>query len=296
VRELQQHLGQRAGVGMTDLSHRMLRPSLRAVRNASAVVTVLAVAALGILASQNAHAVTTHTVTRHTTVVTRVDAPTAAQSPASPVGLSEPVPSVPLVTSAPVVTTTAIPAVETASLTPAPTSQAPPVAPAAPETATSTATGTGTPAGPGTGPTSTTQPQAIPVCPLPVAAPSEPGGLASIVGLAPLFGPLSSEAFAAAPVFQPPLQDIGPFLVAFANEYAAAEPSLAPLAAQVESLENSGYSVASPLYGPYRSEFLAAESALATALAPTVKTLATNAATSCVIDIEGALTTAAPST
>jgi hypothetical protein len=114
------------------------------------------------------------------------------------------------------------------------------------------------------------------------------------VGLAPLFGPFSSEAFAAAPVFQPPLQDIGPFLVAFANAYAAEEPSLAPLVTQVESLENSGFSVISPYYGPYRSEFLAAESALVTALAPEVKTMATNAATSCVIDIEGVLTAAAP--
>jgi cytochrome c551/c552 len=42
-------------------------------------------------------------------------------------------------------------------------------------------------------------------------------------------------------VFQPVLQLFGPFLVEFAQVYATAEPSLAPLLAQVEALENEGF-------------------------------------------------------
>ncbi len=79
-----------------------------------------------------------------------------------------------------------------------------------------------------------------------------------------------------------------------ANGYAVAAPSLAPLAAQVESLENQGYAVPAPLYGPERSQLLSAESALATALAPVAKAAADNEAAACVVDIEAALTGAAP--
>ena len=53
-----------------------------------------------------------------------------------------------------------------------------------------------------------------------------------------------------------------------ANAYATAWPSLAPLVAQLESFENEGFTLISPLYGPHRSQFLAAESALAKAAAP----------------------------
>jgi hypothetical protein len=281
-------LGQRPAIGMTDGKSTWWNPSLRTVRNASAVVTVLAVAALGVFATRDAHAVTTHTVTKHTTVVTRVDAPSAqTQEAAVPQAASPPADS--LFVASPLTTRSTAPAIDTVG----------PIVAPVPETTPTVAVPTGTNPTPATGSggsgASTPEPPAIPTCPLPLTAPAEPGGLASIVGLAPLFGPFSSEAFAAAPAFQPMLQDIGPFLVAFADAYATEQPSVAPFVTQVESLENAGFSLVSPYYGPYRSKFLAAEAALATALAPEVKTLAANAATSCVIDIEGMLTEAAPS-
>lgn len=107
--------------------------------------------------------------------------------------------------------------------------------------------------------------------------------------------PFSAEAFAAAPLFQPLPQAFGPFLVTFAGEYAAAEPSLVPLITQVESLENSGFTAISPFYAPYRSQFLTAETSLATALGPLVTAATANAATSCLVDVEAVLTAAAPS-
>jgi hypothetical protein len=108
-----------------------------------------------------------------------------------------------------------------------------------------------------------------------------------------MFGPFSSEAFAAAPLFAPLLQPIGPFLVDFANLYAANSPALAPLVSQLEAIENQGFNALSPFYGPYRAEMLTAESNLATALEPTAKALGENQATSCLVDLEGMLTASA---
>jgi hypothetical protein len=113
-----------------------------------------------------------------------------------------------------------------------------------------------------------------------------------LVPFAPLFGPFSSEAFAMAPLVQPFLQTVGPFLVAFANAYSAFAPALAPLTTQLENLENEGFTLLSPLYGPYRSKFLSAESQLANALAPLATAVTVNPATSCLVDIEGLLTEA----
>ncbi len=138
---------------------------------------------------------------------------------------------------------------------------------------------------PGVAPT----PNDLPACPLPLATPANPGGLQSLIPLAPFFGPFSSEAFAMAPLFQPLLQDIGPFLVAFANGYTATAPALAPLVSQLEALENEGFSVLSPLYGPYRTQLLAAESSVATALAPLAKAAGVNEGTSCLVDLEAEL-------
>jgi hypothetical protein len=259
-------------------------PRLRVVRNASAVVTVLSVAALATLMVSGAGSATKHTVTKRMKVMTHVAAPAAhakgssAQPAASPATAL--VPAAPLTSSGAISASGATPAVRAATA-------------AAPVTLSAT----GTPAATGTtGSTTTTAPvaNAIPLCPLPLASPAQQGGLQSLIGLSPLFGPFSSEAFAAAPLFQPLLQDFGPFLIAFANSYVTVEPSLAPLIAAVESFENTGFTAVSPLYGPYRSEFLAAETKLATALAPLVTTVASNVATSCFVDIEGMLAGAAP--
>jgi hypothetical protein len=78
-----------------------------------------------------------------------------------------------------------------------------------------------------------------------------------------------------AQLFQPLLQAFGPFLVAFADGDAAADPSLVPLIARVERSGNSGFTVISPIYGSYRSQFLTAESAPA----PLVKTAEASATT-----------------
>lgn len=135
-------------------------------------------------------------------------------------------------------------------------------------------------------------PSDLPSCPYPLAAPADPGGLQSLIPFAPLFGPFSSEAFAMAPLFQPFLQTVGPFLVSFANAYGAFAPALAPLVTQVENFENEGFNLLSPLYTPYRSKFLSAETQLANALAPLATAVAINAPVSCLVDVEGLLTEA----
>jgi hypothetical protein len=259
---------------------------LPAVRNVSAAVTILAVAALGAFAATDAATETTHTVTKHTTVIKLTKAPKSQQL--EPSASETSTADGPLVLAAPLtagaLAPTSDPSTVEAVGNVVPTDPAPatPSATSPPPTTTTTTT-----------PPTTTD---LPACPLPLAepAPTQQGGLASLVGLSPLFGPYSSEAFAAAPLFQPLLQAFGPFLVTFANGYTATEPSLVPLITQVENLENSGFAAMSPFYTPYRSQFLTAETDLATALAPLAKAAAANAGTSCLVDIEGVLTSAAP--
>jgi hypothetical protein len=256
------------------------------IRAVSAAVTLLAVATLGTIAVTVTGTGGRHTtVIKHTTVVQRVAAahpatsaatvptPSVALSPAPLSAVAAPAPA-----SAPLAEATAF-----TTPTPTPTTT--------PDPAATSPAPTTTPA-PG-GVTSSPTPSELPACPLPLSAPANPGGLQSLVGFAPFFGPFSSEAFAAAPLFQPFLQDIGPFLVALANAYGTESPSLAPLVAQFESFENEGFTVILPVYGPHRSQFQADESALATALAPLAKDVANNAAASCVVDVEAVLTQAA---
>lgn len=259
---------------------------LRAVRLASASVTLLAVAALASFAAAGGTTKTLHTtVTEHTTVtkektVASATPPVSAPASSAATTLSPVAPTdsgagaatevVPGVSPPPATAsggTTPTPAVTTAATTPSTPAPAPAAA--------------GDPT-----------PSDMPTCPYPLAAPADPGGLQSLVSFAPLFGPFSSEAFAMAPLFQPFLQTVGPFLVAFANAYSAFEPSLAPLTTQVENLENEGFTFLSPFYGQYRSQFLSAESQLANALAPLATSLTVNPATSCLVDVEGLLTEA----
>jgi hypothetical protein len=257
----------------------------RIIRAFSAAVTLLAVAALGTFAVTGANSVNRYTrVTKHTTVVVAA----SATNPVTPVGAvaTGPLPSGEL-DQPPPLTVTAAPesaitplTTTTASITPAPTPGPTPAATSPAPTST-----------PG-GVTTVPAPSDLPACPLPLTA-ANSGGLQSLVGFAPFFGPFSSEAFAAAPLFQPFLQDIGPFLVALANAYGTESSSLAPLVTQLESFENDGFTVISPLYGPHRSQFLTDESALATALAPLAKGVASNAEASCLVDVEAVLTQAA---
>ena len=255
---------------------------LRLIRTASALVAAVSIALLGLVAVESGSSVTRHTVVvRHDVRVQTPLAQAASPTPAaSAVGSAAPSPSLvaptPLVTSAPsVVASPSV--VVTSAATTAPASTP------APATPTSTA------------PSGTTPPATaavLPACPLPLPATTASGGLQSLIGFAPLFGPFSAEAFASAAAFQPVLELFGPFLVAFAKDYAPVQPQLAPLLAQVESFENEGYSLISPLYGPYRTKFLTAETALATALAPVASALVDNPASACVVDLEGVLTAA----
>jgi hypothetical protein len=247
----------------------------RAIRLISALLTVVSVIALGLMALASPKTVTTHTteIKKTEAAAKRAPASAPATTPAA----------VPLATAPALVDTTApvstlLPVTEASVATVAPD----PAATPAPLTPPASAVGASTSA-------TTT---ALPLCPLPLAAPAQPGGLASLIGLSPLFGPFSAEAFASAAAFQPVLELFGPFLIAFANAYATAEPSLAPLISQLEALENQGFTLITPLYGPYRTQFLTAETNLASALAPFAQTLATNPAASCLIDVEAVLTSA----
>jgi hypothetical protein len=254
--------------------------TLRTIRLLSALVAVLSVVALGAFALTGPH-----TVTKHTTVTKKITTsakriPAAATVPAE--AAPDPTSSTGVITSAPLAaTTTNQPVTEAAVTSPAPTTTPAAATPAPTSSSTSSSLGT------------LPNEVALPACLLPLPTPAASGGLQSLIPFAPLFGPFSAEAFASAAAFQPVLQLFGPFLIAFANEYAKAAPALAPLVANVESLENEGFSVLSPLYSPYRTEFLTAETTLATALAPFAQALTSNPVASCVVDIEGVLTSAA---
>jgi hypothetical protein len=249
---------------------------LRATRLVSAVTALLAAALLGVFAISGGGAVTRHTKVERIQVAQISSTPAAStgENAATPAPQST-LPATNLLTTLPV----SSPNVVTAATVTAPPS-ATPSAPTTPPTGAAT---------------SSLQPSDLPACPLGLKSPANPGGLQSLIPFAPFFGPFSSEAFAAAPLFQPFLEAIGPLLVAFAAQYETVAPSLAPLVAQLESLENEGFNAILPLYGPYRAQFLAAESTLATALAPFTKAVAVNAGTSCLVDIEATLTAAGAS-
>jgi hypothetical protein len=278
---LQRHLVDHAAGGLMPQKDDRTR-LLRVARLASVSLTVLAVVALGVFAATG-----DSTVTRHTTVVRQAASTPPAKSksasgaPVTQLAPSEESPDAqPALVSVPTLLgseppLTPSPAASSVVTTPAAPTPAP-VAPSAPAGSTGT-----TPTEP--------DPGGLPACPLPLNAPADPGGLQSLVSFAPYLGPFSSEAFAVAPAVQPVLQAVGPFLVALAAGYASAPASVASSAAQIESLENEGYSVLSPLYGPNRSQLLAAESQLATALAPLATDAADTQTTSCLVDIEAAL-------
>jgi hypothetical protein len=280
---VQQHLGGNAQGGLMAPSSVGRGRSLRLVRLFSVAVAVCAVAALCAIAVSGADPVIKKTTVKRVAISKTVpgtapttpsigadtDPSTTTANPSTLVAAA-PLPSSPVTSSA--TATVATPAAATVAATPSP------------------ASGPTTPTPVGSGLTTSD----LPACPLPLAAPSNPGGLQSLVPLAPMFGPFSSEAFAAAPLFAPLLQPIGPFLVAFATAYASNSTAVAPLVVPFEALESQGFNFLSPLYGPYRSQFLQAESNLATALTPLAKAVGENQGTSCLVDIEALLAEAAP--
>ncbi|MEV6562722.1 hypothetical protein AB0M22_43875 [Nocardia sp. NPDC051756] len=128
---------------------------------------------------------------------------------------------------------------------------------------------------------------AQPACPLGWPAPKQQGGLASLIGLAPLAGPFSSEAFALGSVYQPILQLAGPVLAEIAPILAQYQPAIDPFITQVQGVEAIVLQAILPYYGPYRGQLIAAEGELAKALAPILTNAYNSEAASCFVAWQG---------
>lgn len=131
-------------------------------------------------------------------------------------------------------------------------------------------------------------------CPIHVADNRTDGGLQSLVGFAPAFGPFSAEAFAMASAYQPALQLIGPILAKYPALAPQIEPLLNPLLNAWGQLLDQGFTLLGPLYSPYRTSVLEAETKLAAALAPYSQQLAASPLGGCVIELQNALLHDAP--
>ncbi|HZQ86603.1 MAG TPA: hypothetical protein VFA83_17280 [Acidimicrobiales bacterium] len=118
-------------------------------------------------------------------------------------------------------------------------------------------------------------------CPLGLATPTQPAGLANLVGLVPLFGPFSPEAFAMMPAFGPAFPLFGPLIVAGGKQLDAHAAEMNTLVGVVHPLEQQGFDAMSPLYGPYRQQFLDGEASVAGALQPGVTAFANAPGASC---------------
>ncbi|MCM6777842.1 hypothetical protein NDR87_30580 [Nocardia sp. CDC159] len=138
---------------------------------------------------------------------------------------------------------------------------------------------------PFTAPTANTQP----ACPLGWPAPQQQGGLASLIGLAPLAGPFSSEAFALGSVYQPVLRLAGPVLAEIAPVIARYQPTIDPIITQVQGVEAVVLQAILPYYGPYRGQLIAAEGELARQLAPILDRVYNSEAAACFVAWQGQL-------
>ncbi|HEX6395704.1 MAG TPA: hypothetical protein VFZ97_19905 [Acidimicrobiales bacterium] len=152
----------------------------------------------------------------------------------------------------------------------------------APSTSPSSDTGGGA----GSTPPPNTPPPAV--CPLPLSPATSSGGLQSLVGFAPAFGPFASEGFALAPAYAPLLQLFGPVISKLAAESPQGAPVLDRLLATLQTLSTSGYTTVAPFYGPYRTQFLTVETQIANTLAPYSEQLAGSQAGVCLVDLESA--------
>ncbi|HZU78745.1 MAG TPA: hypothetical protein VE991_02415 [Acidimicrobiales bacterium] len=187
----------------------------------------------------------------------------------------------------------------------APLAAAPATAPSGPSPVTAASGGAQTPAalpipapvvvdGPVVPPTTPPPATAHAVCPAGLPAPATSGGLQSLIGFAPAFGPFSSEAFAMAPAYAPLLQLFGPVIAEFAAQSGQGSAVSQPLLAALQSLDTAGFNLLQPLYGPEREQMLGYEAQFAAALAPYSEQLAGSAAGACLVDLEGMLVSGAP--
>jgi hypothetical protein len=118
-------------------------------------------------------------------------------------------------------------------------------------------------------------------CPLGLEVPTQQAGLANLVGLVPLFGPFSPEAFAMMPAFEPGFPLMGPLIIAGGEQLDANAEGINAVVGVVHPLEQAGFDTLSPLYGPYRQQVLGGEAALAEALRPGVASFASMPGASC---------------
>lgn len=149
------------------------------------------------------------------------------------------------------------------------------------------ASSSGTPSAPGGVPA--VPRAALGKCPAPLATPSKLGGVQSLVSFAPAFGPFSAEAFAAASAYQPVLELLGPVLAEYPKYAPVIGPLVAPLVEVFAAGSQSLFGAIEPAYAPHRPKVLAAETRLATALAPYAAKLAGTPLAGCLVDVEAAL-------
>ena len=142
---------------------------------------------------------------------------------------------------------------------------------------------------PATPPTPAPRTNNLAPCPLGLATPTEPAGLANLVGLVPVFGPFSPEAFAMVPAFEPGFPLFGPLIIAGGQQLDANADGMNALVGVVHPLEQAGYDALSPAYAPYRQQFLAAEASLAMAMQPGVAAFADLPGASCLPAAEAAV-------
>ncbi|MDL9937126.1 hypothetical protein QSJ18_10265 [Gordonia sp. ABSL1-1] len=117
----------------------------------------------------------------------------------------------------------------------------------------------------------------------PAPGPDQQGGLQSMIGIAPAFGPFSSEAFALGSVYQPVLQLAGPLLAEIEPLIAANSAFLTPVIAKVQAVEAIVLEAILPFYGPYRQQLLDSEVALGRILTPILQRFYASDVASCFV-------------
>jgi hypothetical protein len=214
------------------------------------------------------------------TTTTRTTSAPVTNPAAAATGVA-PVPVAPVPVDAGVPLGTAGVPVSDATKTPTTTPTTPPSKPRSPKPTAAEPDQTATPLPEGS--TSAAE------CPVHIADNQTDGGLQSLVSFAPAFGPFSAEAFAAASAYQPALQLIGPVLAKYPALAPQIEPLLDPLLSAWGQLLDRGFSILGPLYSPYRTSVLEAETTLAAALAPYSQQLSSSPLGGCVIELQNAL-------
>lgn len=155
--------------------------------------------------------------------------------------------------------------------------------PAAPAPAPATQAATAPHSTPGSGtPTPPPNAKPLPPCPLGLAVPTQQAGVANLVQLVPLFGPFSPEAFAMVPGFEPAFPVFGPLITSGGKQLDAHAAEMGTVVGVVHPVEQQGFDTLSPLYGPYRQQFLAGEASVASAMAPGAAAFANAPGVSCV--------------